>query len=198
MATNPSVSDLEVVRIMLPKNVATSWILIILMGMSGLSPAATTGTSDATEQSAAAGKWIFSATANCRCEDNSCKVISCSGESGVSYEDAKFKAQLSLASQARLENGKIDGAPSITIRFESKITESVNAEQSQLTVFTYQIRYFVRGAVVHEETWETVAQNPTLAAAYAGNHSMAVSQRLRERRLDIDRTSAVVTGKRPL
>jgi hypothetical protein len=184
---------------MITKNMVTSWILIILTGMSGLSPAATTGISDATEQSSAAGKWSFLATGTCKCIDDSCKEISCTGVSGVSYEDARLKAQIAIEAEARRQNGRIVGIPSITIRVESKfeISEVVNAQQARLVIYTYNIRYFRNGAVVHQETWETVAPDPAYAAAYASNHSMVVSQRLRERGLDVDRTSAVVTATRP-
>lgn len=82
--------------------------------------AANAGGGPAPEQSLAAGKWKYFAQGTCICEDNKCKVVTCTGESGVSYEDARFKAQLSLAAQARSENGRIVGAPSITVRFESK------------------------------------------------------------------------------
>ncbi len=67
-----------------------------------------------------AGKWTYFASANCRCADKTCKVITCSGESGVSYEDARVTARLSLEAQARWENGQIEGIPSIVIRFETK------------------------------------------------------------------------------
>jgi hypothetical protein len=71
-----------------------------------------------TEGESLRGKWKYHAQATCRCADNSCKVITCDGESGVSYEDARFKALLALQFQARAENGRIEGTPTITVRVE--------------------------------------------------------------------------------
>ncbi len=93
----------------------------VAMFAAGLMPFATTAlaaTHTATEGAFPGGKWRFHAEATCRCDDQSCKTIACDGESGVSYEDARFKAMLTLQGKARAENGRIEGTPSVTIRFE--------------------------------------------------------------------------------
>jgi len=63
-----------------------------------------------------AESWTGTATCKVECKDGQCKVVTATCDAASSYEDARRRLEASLEAQARLENGKISGSISFSIK----------------------------------------------------------------------------------